>query len=116
MAAIAAANVTITPIGKGTKEYSKSQVVSITFGNGTLTYPTSGVPVTGIKSAGFPNTIGSVTIYAASPGDGFLYKYDPTNSTIRIYQAPASGPAALVELTTAATPAATTLLATVSGF
>lgn len=120
MAAIATANVTYTINKKQIADSgARTFDVSIAFGNGTLTYPSGGVPL--LKgSLGCPAVISSFNITNESAGDGFTYKYDATANAIRIYQVPSSaalGSAApLLELTTAATPAATTLVVRVSGY
>jgi hypothetical protein len=93
----------------------KKVVATITFGNGALTYPALGVPVTAALF-GFRNTIQSLEFVDDSSGDGYVYKYDATNKTIRIYQANYTATAAgvLVELGSVAV-AATTLVVAAEG-
>jgi hypothetical protein len=91
---------------------------TIAFGNGTLTYPTGGVPLLQ-ASLGCNNYLRSVVFVDPSNGDGFLYKWDQSTNTIRIYQSAAESATAgaLVELVGGtATPAATTLVAEVVGW
>lgn len=58
----------------------------VTFGNGSLTYPTNGVPLPDIGAFGMNKAIKRVFIQDP-PTSGYVYKYDPTNHSIRIYQA-----------------------------
>lgn len=60
-------------------------VYSIAFGDGTDTYPSGGVPLTK-GDLGMPNVIESLTILEDNAGDGYIYKYDDSAATIRIYQ------------------------------
>ena len=119
MADIAASDVvyTITDQQKADSSYNKT-AMTVAFGDGVLTYPAGGIPLTKGKM-GCPNTItvGSITSPASS--NGFVYKYDQANNKIRIYQGDysesADGP--LVELVAAtATPAATTVYMEVTGW
>ncbi len=88
----------------------KEVPVSISFGDGALTYPAGGIPLDKSKM-GMDMELKELLISDDSNGDGFIYKFDQSNSKIRIYQgdndAVADGP--LVELGALATPAATTL-------
>lgn len=89
MANISAANITYT-IQEGTKNYAGGgnrfqAVFAIAFGNGTLTYPNSGIGLN-VSALGCPESLEEFHIMDANNGDGFLYKYNYTNSTIRIYQ------------------------------
>jgi hypothetical protein len=59
-------------------------LASITFGNGSKTYPANGIPLPAIGAFGFRKEINFV-IVAQPPGDGFIYKYDPVNYSIRVY-------------------------------
>lgn len=119
MSAIAASNVTYTLPAKGSvsDSGSKIKIMTIAFGNGTLTYPATGVPLSGLSSKGFPTSISKVELLSPAPSDGIMYKYDNVNNSIRIYLSPAVaalGP--LTEATTAYTPAATTMQIEVVGF
>jgi hypothetical protein len=96
----------------------KRHMVNIGFGNGTLTYPTNGIPLTN-ASMGMPNYLANLILSSPSPSDGFLYKYDAVNDSIRIYQSAAESATAgpLVELVAnTATPAATVILAEAHGW
>ena len=98
---------------KQRKEDSSFKVVSfsVQFGNGTLTYPAGGIPLTK-ANMGCANNIQSVSVISPASSNGFVYKYDLANNKIRIYQGDnanvASAP--LIELVAAtATPASATL-------
>ena len=96
------------------KYFSMSGTVA--FGNGSLTYPTGGVPVT-LAQLGFRNTCRGVYFCDDSSADGYVYKFDLATLTIRIYETDsASPPAPLVEMTTSYTPLATTLKFEAEGY
>lgn len=88
MSAIAASNVAFTlqgpKLGKG-DDSKRNGVFKIVFGDGTLTYPSGGIPLSGLSAQGFPNVVGEVDIQDASNADGYIYKYDAVNNKIRIY-------------------------------
>jgi len=84
---IALANVTVTlppltrynPPGQPNISYPQ-----VTFGNGTLTYPTGGIPLPPAPAVfGFLKAIIFVTIMATT--DAYNYVYDTVNNTIRIF-------------------------------
>jgi hypothetical protein len=116
---IAAANVTHTISSRKKLESGEvSNVLTVAFGDGALTYPTNGVPLTAAKM-GCPNNILSVNIINPDASNGFVYKYDLANNKIRIYQGNNDGVAdsALVELVGAsATPAAASLVIEAIGY
>ncbi len=109
---IVLANVTVTlpPLSRynppGQPNISYPQV---TFGNGTLTYPTGGIPLPAAPAVfGFLRAIIFVTIMATV--DAFTYAYDKTANTIRIFNKTGA------ELTGGSSqPAATTLYLKVEG-
>jgi hypothetical protein len=120
MAAIAAGNVTYA-LQEGTQQTNHNSryeaTFSIAFGDGVLTYPAGGVPLTK-ANLGCPASLESLILIDPASANGFVYKYDSANEKLRIYQgdndAVADGP--LVELGGAAAPAAATLYAKVSGW
>ena len=117
MTAIAASNVTYTLLKQSKAENNeKVFLVQIAFGNGTLTYPTGGIPLTNVGLWGFPNYVRSVVFADSSNGDGYVYKWSQTANTIRIYQSAAqsASPQALAEISGAV--AATTVVAEVRGY
>jgi hypothetical protein len=83
---------------------------TISFGNGSLTYPTGGIPLD-IGKLGFRNKLDSLVISDDSHGDGLVYKFDSANNKILIYHGNYSSPSAgpLVEVPNTYAPAATTL-------
>ncbi len=118
MADIAASDVTYTLIKQREFHGVKQHALSVVFGDGALTYPTGGVPLTKAK-LGTPNVIESINIYDPANANGFVYKYDATNEKVRIYQGEysAGADADLIELAGGvATPAAATLKVEVKGW
>ena len=59
------------------------------FGDGALTYPSGGIPLTAGK-LGTPNQIRSLIITSPASADGLTYKYDQANNKIRIYKSTAA--------------------------
>jgi hypothetical protein len=80
---------------------------SVTFGNGALTYPPGGIPLTAAQF-GFRNFIKAVDFVDPSSGDGYVYKYDQATASIRIYEVGPALSTPLSELGSVAV-AATTL-------
>lgn len=118
MADIAASGVTYTPVGHTDKVTSsrRDTVFVLGFGNGVDTYPAGGIPL--IRgNFGMPNQVEVFDFQNMANSNGFIYKYDPTNFKIRIYQgdndAVADGP--MVELGNVAV-AATSLSVHVVGW
>jgi hypothetical protein len=89
MSELAAINVAVT-VNPGDREiagggaFKNMSLVSIAFGGGALTYPANGIPLPAIGVFGFRKAINFASIMPA-PGDGFVYKYDKTNHSIRVY-------------------------------
>jgi hypothetical protein len=118
MAAIAATDVTYALSGKQVEESGlKRYQMSVTFGDGALTYPTGGVPLTAGKM-GVPTQIKELSLVSPAAGDGYVYKYDLANNKIVIYFGDYSeaGDGPLVEIPNTDTPAATTLVLSVLGW
>jgi hypothetical protein len=90
----------------------KSRAVNavISFGDGAKTYPAGGIPLSP-QTIGFRDHILNLLFVDEANSNGYVYKYDLANSKIRIYQGDYTNVAAapLIELSGAATPAATTL-------
>jgi len=115
---IAASNVTHT-VQPGTNRIESERrcaLIKLDFGDGTLTYPAGGIPLTKGKM-GCPTTIDAFTFVDAANDNGFLYKYDLDATKLRIYQGDNDGTAdgPLVELGNVAV-AATTIYAEVTGW
>lgn len=119
MADIAAGNVTYTLVRKYIREDSmRGYLWTVAFGNGSLTYPSGGIPLTK-ASMGCPNSITNAQIYSPASADGLLYKYDQANNKIRIYRSGGFTPAGTVAAPTvssdsAGTPAGSVAAPTVS--
>lgn len=64
--------------------YSKN-VLKVAFGDGALTYPSGGIPLSKPKM-GVPNSIRSLKILDQNDASGLVFKYDFENNKIRIYQ------------------------------
>ncbi len=85
MADLAAANVTLTQVGKSELgRSSKRSVFDVTFGNGTLTYPANGIPLPTIDKFGFKRNLESLRIVSATVR-GFVYEYDTANHKILMF-------------------------------
>lgn len=88
MAQIVAANVTATIVtGSATASPSSprfSALFDITFGDGTATYTSGGIPLTGSKF-GCPANVLQLEFINPSAGDALTYKYNHTANTIQIY-------------------------------
>jgi hypothetical protein len=94
------------------------RVVSLSFGDGALTYPAGGVPLT-LAGLGMTTKLDSLNIIDEANGNGFAYKYDKANNKLRIYQGDNDNVADApnIELVGgAATPAAATLVVQVKGY
>jgi len=121
MSSILASNVSyaVSSYHYGSKDDNsvRQNLVTISFGNSTLTYPAGGIPLSGLSAWGFPNVVGEVIIEDASNSDGYLYKWDKANNKLRIYQSGIENVAAapLAEVSTSYAPAATSLVAQVRG-
>lgn len=88
MADIAAANVAYTMVKQSTLADSrKMNVVKLVFGDGSLTYPSGGIPLTKGKM-GCPVTIDSLVVFDQGTS-GYKYQFDKTNMKLIIMQAPA---------------------------
>lgn len=118
MAALAASDVTYLALGRSaapnvTEDSTRTKMLGLIFGDGVKTYPLNGVPLSNLKKNGFPNVVESL-VFSSMFIDGFLYKYDPANNTIRIFQE-ADTAGQLAELTIADAVVATVLTVVVSG-
>lgn len=123
MSAIGATDVTYA-IQEGTAAKTSTShfeaTFSLSFGDGALTYPSGGIPLTKAK-LGCPAFIKDLVFIDGGSANGYVYKYDRANEKIRMYQVPAldgnsASAQALAELGTSETPAAATLYVKVSGF
>lgn len=87
MADLAAGDVTYTIIQNRTLGNSKkSMVVKLVFGDGALTYPANGIPLTKGK-LGCPVVVESLVVFDQSTS-GYKFQYDYTNEKLIVMQAP----------------------------
>lgn len=87
MADIASSDVTIT-VQSGTHRIQnkvREITVLIAFGNGTLTYPTGGVPLPGYASFGMQRYLEDIVIVDNDCPQGIMWKYDRPNKKLRAY-------------------------------
>lgn len=87
MTAIASTDVTITLAAQDVDVMPGMKIVclpTIAFGNGTLTYPTGGVPLPVIGKLGMKKQLQRLLIQQPS-ANGFIYKYDAANHKIKIF-------------------------------
>ena len=120
MADLAASDLTYTMVDQSIVAGSgyKRNVVDVAFGDGALTYPSGGVPLTK-ASLGCPNVIKTFTFMEDDAAIGLIYKYDASAEKIRMYEGDyaQSGDEAFVELDAASdAPAATTVRVIVEGW
>lgn len=87
MADIAATNITVTLLNQRRHNGRHYINVKLAFGDGVLTYPAGGIPVS-IGALGCPNTIESLTVYDKSTS-GYEWSYDAANLKLVANQAPA---------------------------
>jgi hypothetical protein len=121
MADLAASDITVTlqALASGRKSSIENgrrrTLAKLAFGNGTLTYPTDGVPLPGYASFGMVRSLSHVTIVDQDDAQGIIWKYDFENKKLRAYiqgvTVAAAGAATLDDfpLDTTAEPLATTV-------
>lgn len=107
--------VTLTPEDVDfTQQLRKLNVVALSFGDGSKTYPSGGIPLPDKANFGMREIR---FMLFAQPLNGYVYRYDRANHKLRIffcdYDASADGP--LAEVGTSHAPAATSLEALVLG-
>lgn len=87
MADLASSNVTITiqknRIIKGSPGSQQRNVVKIAFGDGSLTYPSGGVPLPAASSFGMRRELEFITLIDGGSAVGILWKYDYANKKLR---------------------------------
>ncbi len=92
MADIAAGDVTYTMIKARVDDSSfKKNVMTVAFGNSSLTYPSGGIPLTSGKM-GVPNTVLELEVFGPA-ANGYVYKYNAATNKIQIYQGAGFTPA-----------------------
>lgn len=89
-------------------------IATLTFGDGSKTYPAGGIPMPAIGQFGYRKALDFVAV-EPPPGNGFVYKFDRANHKLKIFTqgittgstaATTSGNGALVENSAAAETAA----------
>lgn len=123
---IAASDVTIAlrathgaPTGVRRLRKSKEVDVTITFGDGALTYPSGGVPLPAFGSFGLEVVLDDLVLTDAGSAVGLIWKYDTANKKLRGYEGDyaQAGDAPLVELDAGSdAPAAQTLKGVAKGW
>ena len=113
MADLTAANVTVV-ISKPTIQNGfRANLVTITFGDGALTYPTGGVPMPAFGVFGMVRNLLNI-VFDDDAAQGVLNTYDAANNKIRIWfptqQTGGAGNRAGVEYTGASTTVPATTL------
>ena len=89
MGALASTDVTVT-VNAGDREiagggaFKNLTLATLVFGDGSLTYPTGGVPLPAIGAFGLHGAIDAAIVIPPA-GDGFVYKYDKANHKLLIY-------------------------------
>lgn len=118
MAAIAASDVSVTLNRETRQTKLKRTQATLAFGDGALTYPSGGVPMPSIGTFGMVERVDGMVFLEPNAANGFVYKYDQSANKIRIYQGDNNNAsdAALIELVTATTPAATSLIVEIVGW
>lgn len=87
MADIAASDITVTILNHRRVEARSHNNIELAFGDGALTYPAGGIPLSkGVL--GCPNVIESLVVYDSSTS-GYKWSYDKDNEKLVAIQAPA---------------------------
>lgn len=87
MANLAASDITVTSLNKRRVNGRTLHNVQLAFGDGALTYPAGGVPIS--KAAlHCPNVIESLVVYDSGTS-GYKWSYDRTNEKLVCIQSPA---------------------------
>jgi len=119
MVALAASDVTYAVVDQSVSSGSgyKSNSFDVTFGDGSLTYPTGGVGMAKAKF-GCPNVIKKLNFSEPAAGNGYVYKYDLSAEKLVMYFADydAGADGALIEVTTGIAPASAVLRIDVEGY
>ena len=84
MAALTAADVTVTVSERQIIGKKKRVLASIAFGDGVDTYPSGGIPLPTFENWGLVRNFDDFIITDSS-GEGLIYKYDKTNHKLLIY-------------------------------
>ncbi|MFQ5641097.1 MAG: hypothetical protein ACE5IR_24225 [bacterium] len=87
MPALAASDVTVTieKENRSSELRMKRNRVKIAFGDGSLTYPTGGVPMPAIGNFGMVNNLDFLNVVDDDDSQGIVWKYDKDNNKLRAY-------------------------------
>ena len=98
MAYVAATDCTVTVLDKGTVGKKRRNYGTIVFDSTSLTYTaTTGIPLPTFEKFGFMKQIDYMFFNSTSATTGaFVFKYDATNKSIRVYSIPAHTPTGTV--------------------
>jgi hypothetical protein len=116
---IAASNVSYVPdLNRKVMDKMRSIPVQISFGDGVLTYPAGGIPLS-LSKLGLVGELIGLEITEPDADDGLVYKWDKSANTLRLYygdySAAVDGP--LVEVPSGSyAPAATVIEAIAKGW
>lgn len=86
MSNLAATDITVTMVQQRRVNGRKMNLVKLAFGDGALTYPAGGVPITKGK-LGCPNVIESLQVFDKGTS-GYAWSYDRTNEKLVAMQSP----------------------------
>lgn len=118
MAALASTDVTISITKDHILGKQRRIIGTITFGDGSLTYPTGGVPLPAYTSFNFKRGIDTLSIHGVNGlTTDYMIQYDKTNHKLLMYEEEATaagGP--LLECDTSEAPAARTYLFEAAGW
>lgn len=84
MADLTASDVTVTINSRKTHGEQRNVDVTITFGDGALEIPTTGVPLPGIASFGMEKKLDYVNLYQPTDAAGHTWYVDTEDSVITI--------------------------------
>lgn len=85
MPAIAAADVTVTPVADERYIAGRKRFVPVTiaFGDGALTYPSGGVPMPAFEKFGMVRNLEDFIMTDGGNASGIIWKYDKANAKMR---------------------------------
>lgn len=87
MTVLAASDVTVTILNRRRENARNFFNVQLAFGDGALTYPAGGIPLTKAK-LGCPNALESMIVHSKGTS-GYGFSYDPVNEKLVMSQSPA---------------------------
>lgn len=85
MVDLVAADVTVTIEERTIVAKKRRNRVKIAFGNGTLTYPSGGVPMPAAATFGMVRNLDYLTVFDENDASGITWKYDKEGNKLRAY-------------------------------